>query len=83
MAVIREAAEKKGVRFDVMDFPDGEIESLQQDVVIFRGSASRFMDRLFKGGKGGVAGKPMGQRRDGGKDRPRGLAVRGVSAHSV
>ena len=60
MAVIRDAAKKKGVRFDVSDFPDGEIESPNNDVAIFRGSACKFLDRLFQSTERSIAGQPMG-----------------------
>jgi hypothetical protein len=59
MAVIREAAKKKGMRFDEADFPDGDIESPNQDIAIFRGSACEFLDRLFECGKYAIAGEPV------------------------
>ncbi len=49
MAVIIEAAENKGVRFDISDFSNEDIESLNQDVVIFRGKAHDFLHSLFEG----------------------------------
>jgi hypothetical protein len=60
MAVIRDAAKKKNVRFDESDFPDGEIESLNNDVVIFRGSACEFLNRLFQSSERSVTRQPMG-----------------------
>jgi len=58
MAVVIDAAKKQGVRFDVFDFPDGEIERFDKNVVIFRGSAAKFIDGLFEGLKRRNAGEP-------------------------
>lgn len=55
MAVIVDAAEKEGVRFNISDFPDGEIECRNEHVMIFRGSAGEFIDRLFKSDKGSLS----------------------------
>ena len=57
-----ETAEKKGMRFDISDFPDGDVECLNNDVVIFRGKGYEFIHRLFEGEKGGIAAEPV---RDG------------------
>jgi len=57
MALVVETAKKKGVRFDVSDFPDGEIKCLNQHVVIFRGSAGKLIDRLFQSDVGRLARK--------------------------
>ncbi len=42
------AAKNKGMRFDIDDFADGEIECLNDHVVIVRGGACEFIDRLFE-----------------------------------
>lgn len=49
MAVLVEAAQKKGMRFDISNFSDEYIECLNQNVMIFRGKAYEFIDRLFEG----------------------------------
>jgi len=57
--LVIEAAEKKGMRFDILDFPDGEIECLNNDVVIFRGSAGKFIDCLFEREECSFTREPM------------------------
>lgn len=49
VALIRDAAKKKGMRFDEASFPDGEIAHLKQNVVVFRGSAHQFLNSLLEG----------------------------------
>ncbi len=46
---IVETAKDKGMRFDISDFSDGDIECLNEDVVIFRGKANDLIHRLFEG----------------------------------
>ena len=89
MAVIRDAAKKKGMRFNVADFPDGDVESPNEHVAIFRGEACKFLDRLFKCGEYSVARKPVRKghrpKRAGLKNLPyllKGLR-RKVHAHNV
>lgn len=48
MPFIIESAKKKGMGFNVSDFADGEIESLNQHVVVFRGAAGQFINSLFQ-----------------------------------
>jgi hypothetical protein len=60
MALVVETAEEKGVRFDVADFQDGEVECLNQDVVIFRGRAGQIIDRLFQRREGGLPCEKVG-----------------------
>ncbi len=48
MAVLVEAAENKGMWSDISDFSDEDVECLNQDVMIFRGKAYEFIDRLFQ-----------------------------------
>jgi hypothetical protein len=47
LAVIRKAAKKKRVRFVVNDFAHREVERLNNNVVIFWGSACQVIDRIF------------------------------------
>jgi hypothetical protein len=35
LAVIVDAAKKEGMRFDIMDFPHGDVKCLNQDVMTF------------------------------------------------
>lgn len=51
LAEVVKAAKEKGVRFSVADFKDGEVESLNQHVVIFRGAAAKLIHRIFEGSK--------------------------------
>jgi hypothetical protein len=60
MAIIRDAAKKKGMRFNEADFPDGEVESPNDYIAIFRGSACEFLDRLFESNKGSIAREQAG-----------------------
>lgn len=48
LPMIVSAAKNKGVRFDISNFEDGEIECLNDHVVIFRGSGVKFIDSLFE-----------------------------------
>jgi hypothetical protein len=61
LALVVEAAKKQGVRFVKDDFRDGEIECLQQNVVIFRGEAGQTVYRLLKGTQQAFAGQQAGQ----------------------
>ena len=49
MEVVIEALKKKGVRFDESNFQDGDIERLNNDVVILRGDAAKILDCFFEG----------------------------------
>lgn len=49
------------MRFDISDFPDGDVECLNEHVVIFRGKSYEFIHRLFESNKGGLAAKPVGK----------------------
>jgi len=60
MAVIIETAKKKGVRLDVSDFSDYEIERLNDDVVFLRGRAYELIDRLFKCDEGTLPAVEVG-----------------------
>lgn len=44
-----DAAKKKGVRFEIDDFADEEVERKNDDLVIFRGRAAKVIDRIFEG----------------------------------
>jgi len=59
-----EAAKKKGMRFDVSDFPDGDVECLNEHVVIFRRTGYEFVHRLFESDKCGIAAEPVRNRCD-------------------
>ena len=48
MAVIVETAKNKGVRFDISNFGDEDIECINQDIVVFRGKGYDFIHRLFE-----------------------------------
>ena len=50
VAVITDAAKKKGMRFDVSSFKDGEIAHTQDNIMVLRGGAAEFLDRLFECG---------------------------------
>ena len=56
MAVIRNAAKNKGVRFDESDIPHGEVVSPNKYIAVFRGSACKLLDRIFESGEGSRAG---------------------------
>ena len=61
MAVIADAAKKKGVRFEISDFPNGDVECRNEHVVIFRGKACEFIDRLFERDESGLAREKIAQ----------------------
>ena len=56
---IRETAEKKGMRFDIADFPNGEVECRNQHVIAFTGRAADFINRLFECGKASIPGEKV------------------------
>ena len=47
LAMLIKIAKKQGIRFDVSDFSDDEIEYMNQDVVVFRGKDCKLVDNLF------------------------------------
>lgn len=50
------AAKAKGMRFEVSDFPDGEIIGANVDCVTFRGSAAKLVDRILECPEGCLPG---------------------------
>jgi hypothetical protein len=65
--LVIDPAKKKGMRFDISDFPDGEIECLNNDVVIFRGTTGKFINGLFECTECSFTRKPMRNRLNTGK----------------
>jgi len=59
MSFLIETAKKKGMRFDISDFDDGDIECLNEHVIIFRRSGYEFINRLFEGGESSITTEPM------------------------
>ena len=57
MAVLVEALEKKGVRFNEASFGHGDITHENKHVVIFRGAAAEFLHRAFEGIPSSVPGE--------------------------
>lgn len=59
-----EAAKKKGMRFDVSDFPGSDVECLDEHVVIFRRTSYEFVHRLFESDECGITAEPVRNRSD-------------------
>ncbi len=61
LPLIIETAKKKGVRFDIFDFTNEEIECINNDVVIFRGKGCDLINRLFHSKESCLPRKEVGQ----------------------
>ena len=57
VAVIAQASKKKGMRFDVSSFKDGEITYTKDNIMVLRGGAAEFLDRLFECGPSRITRK--------------------------
>ena len=56
-AIIAQAAKKKGMRFDVSSFEDGEITYTKDNIMVLRGAAAKFLDCLFECGPSRISRK--------------------------
>jgi hypothetical protein len=56
-SIIAQAAKKKGMRFDVSSFKDCEVTYTKDNIMILRGGAAEFLDRLFECGPSRISRK--------------------------
>jgi len=75
MAALIEAAKKKGVRLDIADFQNGDVECRNQNLFIFRGAACQLLDSIFKRGEGSLSTDPVFEQGHASHGKQRGPAV--------